>query len=158
MSGLGEGDARRVRADAVAVIVLRGRGESLRTLLLRRAHGAFAGAWTPVMGGVGDGERATDAARRELREETGLEAEVLYTAGELDAFYDPVRDRIVHVPFFVARCDAGEVVLEDVHDAFRWVTFEDAAGMLEFPAHRRVLPEIIAAFVEREPSPWRTIR
>lgn len=128
-------------------------------LLLRRASGAFTGAWTFVMGGVEDGERATDAARRELIEETGLAAAALFTAGELDAFYDPVRDRIVHVPFFVAYLDAGDVVLETgVHDEHRWVTFAQAADLLEFAAQRRVLDEIHRDFIARAPQPWRTIR
>ncbi|HEY0382490.1 MAG TPA: NUDIX domain-containing protein [Candidatus Elarobacter sp.] len=128
-------------------------------LLLRRSSGAFAGAWTFVMGGVENGERATDAARRELVEETGLTATELYTAGELDAFYDPIRDRIVHVPFFVAYLGAGDVALEaDVHDEHRWVTFAQAAELLEFPSHRRVLDEVHRAFVARAPQPWRTIR
>ena len=111
------------------------------------------------MGGVEEGERATDAAHRELIEETGLAATTLYTAGELDAFYDPVRDRIVHVPFFVADVNAGDVVLEtDVHDEHRWVTFAQAAELLEFTSHRRVLDEIHRNFVARMPQPWRTIR
>jgi dATP pyrophosphohydrolase len=128
-------------------------------LLLRRAGGAFAGAWTFVMGGVEDGERATDAARRELREETGLSLRTLFTAGELDAFYDPVRDRIVHVPFFVAHVGGGAIVLEhDVHDEHRWVRFAEAERMLEFSSQRRVLDEVRRAFVLRAPAPWRTIR
>ena len=128
-------------------------------LLLRRAQGAFAGAWTFVMGGIEDGERATDAARRELIEETGLAAAELFTAGELDAFYDPVRDRIVHVPFFVAHLHPGNVALEtDVHDEHRWVTFARAAELLEFASHRRVLDEIHREFVARTPQAWRTIR
>jgi len=111
------------------------------------------------MGGVEDGERATDAARRELAEETGLTPAAFFTAGELDAFYDPVRDRIVHVPFFVARVDDRDIVLEDdVHDEHRWVRFAQAEEMLEFAAQRRVLDEIHRAFVARAPAPWRTIR
>jgi dATP pyrophosphohydrolase len=150
------------KPDAVAIVVLRplrqAQGDS-EVLLLRRASGAFAGAWTFVMGGVEDGERATVAARRELIEETGLAATELFTAGELDAFYDPVRDRIVHVPFFVAYLHPGDVVLEtDVHDEHRWVTFAQAAELLEFPSHRRVLDEIHRAFVARTPQTWRTIR
>jgi dATP pyrophosphohydrolase len=128
-------------------------------LLLRRSSGAFAGAWTFVMGGVEDGERGTDAARRELFEETGLALVTFYTAGELDAFYDPVRDRIVHVPFFVAYVGEGAVVLEDdVHDAHRWVTFAEAEELLEFAAQRRILGEIHRAFVAHTPQPWRMIR
>jgi len=138
--------------------VLRGAGENAQILLLRRANGAFAGAWTFVMGGVEEGERGTDAARRELLEETGLSPVALFTAGELDAFYDPVRDRIVHVPFFVAHAGEGEIALEaDVHDEHRWVSFAEAAELLEFASHRRVLAEIHRDFVARAPQPWRTI-
>jgi dATP pyrophosphohydrolase len=140
-------------------VVLRGAGDEAEVLLLRRSSGAFAGAWTFVMGGVEDGERATDAARRELAEETGLSLVTLFTAGELDAFYDPVRDRIVHVPFFVAHVDDGDVVLEqDVHDEHRWVRVSQAEQMLEFASHRRVLEEIQRAFIARFPAPWRAIR
>ena len=147
-----------LRPDAVGIVVLRGAGEATEILLLRRGGGAFAGAWTIVMGGVEDGERATDAALRELREETGLTAAAFYTAGELDAFYDPVRDRIVHVPFFVARVGDDAVILEEhVHDAHRWVTFAQAEALLEFAAQRRLLGEVRRAFVAAEPGPWRRL-
>lgn len=146
------------RPDAVAVVVLRGVGEDTRVLLLRRSRGAFAGAWTVVMGLVEDGERGTAAAARELAEETGLSLGALYTAGELDAFYDPVRDRIVHVPFFVARVHDGDVTLEEnVHDEHRWATFAEAERVLTFAAQRRVLGEVQRAFVARDPEPWRSI-
>jgi dihydroneopterin triphosphate diphosphatase len=141
------------------VVVLRrsAQGEA-EVLLLRRSRGTFAGAWTFVMGGVEDGERATDAARRELFEETGLQLEALFTAGYLDAFYDPLRDRIVHVPFFVVYVAPGAAALEDVHDAHRWVSFAEASELLEFAAQRHALNEIQRDFVARTPSSWRTLR
>lgn len=146
------------RPDAVVVVVLQGGGEDARLLLVRRAMGAFSGAWTFVMGGVEEGERATETARRELVEEVGLSPASLFTAGALDAFYDPVRDRIVHVPFFVAYLEPGEIKLEDdVHDAHRWVTFGEATDLLEFDAQRRVLGDIHRNFVARSPQPWRLI-
>jgi dATP pyrophosphohydrolase len=146
-----------VRPDAVAVVVLRGAGAAARILLLRRAYGAFAGAWTFVMGGVEPGERATETARRELREETGLEADALYTLGALDAFYDPVKDVVVHVPFFVARCEQGDVVTDAAHDAYRWVDLVEAEATLMFAAQRRVLEDVRRAFVAGEPEPWRAL-
>ena len=147
-----------LRPDAVAVVVLRGEGDATRVLLLRRARGAFVDAWTVVMGGIEGGERAPETARREVHEETGLDVTVLFTAGELDAFYDPVRDRIVVVPFFVARVEEGEVRVDAAHDAHRWATFAEAEELLTFAAQRRVLPEVHRAFVARSPEPWRTIR
>ena len=111
-----------------------------------------------IMGTVEEGERATDTAHREVLEETGLAVETLYTAGALDAFYDPVKDRIVVVPFFVARVYDGEVRTDDAHVEHRWATFADAEELLTFAAQRRVLAEIREAFVEREPAAWRLIR
>jgi dihydroneopterin triphosphate diphosphatase len=146
------------RPDAVAIVVLRRHGNDTQVLLVRRASGAFTGAWTFVMGGVEEDERATETARRELVEEVGLGPTLLFTAGALDAFYDPVRDRIVHVPFFVAYLEAGEIRLEDhVHDAHRWVSFDEATDLLEFDAQRRALAEIHRNFVARAPQQWRSI-
>ena len=146
-----------LRPDASAVAVLRGDGAETRVLLIRRGRGAFAGAWTIVMGGVDAGERATETACREVREETGLGVTALFTAGMLDSFYDPVKDRVVVVPFFVARVADGDVLIDEAHDAHRWVSLHEAAQLLTFSAQRRLLDEVRAAFVEREPEPWRAI-
>ena len=146
-----------LRPDAVGVAVLRGDGDATTVLLIRRGRGAFAGAWTIVMGVVERGERATETARREVREETGLDVTALYTAGALDSFYDPVKDRVVVVPFFVARVADGDVATDDAHDAHRWVSLGEAASLLTFSSQVRLLDEVRRAFVERVPEAWRTI-
>ena len=74
----------RVCTDIVEVYVFRrpgARGESgrgfaarlsdIEFLQLRRCQGVMAGSWQPVMGHVREGETATQAAVRELQEETG---------------------------------------------------------------------------------------
>jgi hypothetical protein len=38
------------------------------------------------------------------------------------------------------------------------VPFAQAAELLEFSSHRRVLDEIHRGFIARTPRPWRTIR
>jgi dATP pyrophosphohydrolase len=143
--------------DAVSIVVLEGRGDATQLLVIRRAGGAFAGAWTYVMGGVEPGERAPQTALRELAEETGLHADALYLAGAFDVFYDPRRDRIRNVAVFVARVATRNVTVDDAHDAYRWVSFAEAAELLEFPSQRRLLDDVRRDFVERDPSSWRNI-
>ncbi|MCS6851091.1 MAG: NUDIX hydrolase [Gemmataceae bacterium] len=60
-----------------------------RVLLIRRRHEPFAGSWALPGGFVDEHEALEAAARRELREETGLEVGELE---QLGAFGDPGRD------------------------------------------------------------------
>ena len=72
----------------------------LKVLLIERDLEPFAGAWALPGGFVHVDETVDDAARRELREETGLSdvfLEQLYTFGELDR--DP-RERVVSVAYY----------------------------------------------------------
>ncbi len=46
-------------------------------LLIQRSKGAFEGLWSFPGGHIEPGERARDAAAREVREETCIEAEIL---------------------------------------------------------------------------------
>ena len=70
-------------------VVIVTRGPRRRVLLVRRKHEPFAGRWA-LPGGFVDMNEALDAAaRRELYEEAGVEAEHLE---QLHTFGDPGRD------------------------------------------------------------------
>src|SRR5690348_6890088 len=74
--------------------------EDLKVLLIRRGVEPFKGRWALPGGFVHVDESVDDAARRELREEAGIERvylEQLYTFGELGR--DP-RERVVSVAYY----------------------------------------------------------
>ena len=69
-----------IEAGVVDVFVLRQGARSLEVLALQRAAGTRCpGSWEVVHGSIEAGEPAPHAARREAREETGLEPERLYS-------------------------------------------------------------------------------
>jgi 8-oxo-dGTP diphosphatase len=83
--------------------------------MVQRARGALQGLWSLPGGHIEPGEAARDAALREVREETGVEAEL---AGLLD-IHEVVR-----------RDDRGSLEAHYLLVVFfgRWVSGEPAAG------------------------------
>ena len=115
-----------------------------RVLLVQRRRPPMQGTWTLPGGRVERGERLTDALRREVREETGLEVEVgaLVEIVELiDAaggFHFVILDYIAK-PLATLRSlepRAGD----DAADA-RWVELGDLAQYAVTEAVRRVIEQ-----------------
>ncbi len=87
-------------AVTVDIIIFRLNDNDLKVLLVKRSIEPFKGIWAIPGGFVRIGESLEDAAKRELKEETGVEdvyLEQLYTFGELNR--DP-RGRVITVAYF----------------------------------------------------------
>jgi 8-oxo-dGTP pyrophosphatase MutT (NUDIX family) len=93
------------------------------------------------------GESATEAARREVREETGIEAEPVDKLGDVRYWYARDGDRVMKiVSFFLFRYRSGSVSDHDHEvEAAGWIPLEEAPERLAFRGER----EMAAAALSR---------
>ena len=142
-----------VRADIVDVFVVRaagpatGRGHrAWQHLVLRRATSARCpGTWEAVHGHIERGESSTEAARRELREETGLVCERLY-ALTVNPFFLAVSGQVQLAVAFVAVVGHDAVTLGVEHDRHAWLSHAAARRRYHWPRERESLDHIAILF------------
>jgi 8-oxo-dGTP pyrophosphatase MutT (NUDIX family) len=122
-----------VRVGVVDVCVVRITGRAWKVLVLRRASGAIRpGSWEFVHGRIDRGETPTHAARRELREETGLTTEKLYSI-TVNPFYLLKTDTVQVGVVFAAIVDSERVTISAEHDRFEWLPVAAAQKRLTWP-------------------------
>jgi 8-oxo-dGTP diphosphatase len=98
-------------AVTVDVVILTMTDGALQVLLVRRGEAPFAGMWAIPGGFKRPTETLDEAAKRELAEETGVDAASLLT--QFGAYGDPGRDprmNVVTVAYLAVLRDVGAVV------------------------------------------------
>jgi 8-oxo-dGTP diphosphatase len=92
--------------------------EGGKLLLIRRAREPFRGEWALPGGRIEDDETAEECARREMKEETGLDIETLKMTG---LYSDPGRDpRKIIAAAFIVRRTGGELRAGDDAGEAKW--------------------------------------
>lgn len=127
----------RMHHSAGGVVVGRRGTEALVALIQTHGKTRFG----LPKGTIDDGETSEQAAVREVREETGLEASILCHLDEIDYVFR-AHQILVHkfVDYYLMKYVEGELVpqLEEVDDV-SWLPLQAAAGVLSFDSERRVV-------------------
>ena len=122
-----------VTANAVVVIVVREVDGQYETLLVRRTKEPLKARWLYVTGTIEADETAPETAIRELREETGLTADRLFSGNTVETFYATDLDTVCLFPVFVAFVSSdAEVALDHEAEDFQWLSFDRRHGMPRF--------------------------
>jgi 8-oxo-dGTP diphosphatase len=129
---------------AVGVVCLRGD----EVLLIRRGRPPRAGQWSLPGGRIEPGERAVEAALRELMEETGVSAEILGLIDVVDGLF-PADGRHYVLIDYAARWTAGEPRAGDDAVEAVFLPLNEALARVEWDETRRILIEARARFASQ---------
>lgn len=157
---MGDGfNAIPIRCRGIAVVLLKVIEGQHKVLLMKRADRSLEDAWCYIGGGIEEGEKAWEAALREIQEETGITKVSLYSANICEQFYHINRDSIWIAPVFVGYVDDSEdVVLNCEHKEFKWLTFGEAKDKATFPGNDTVFEHIEKHFANRKPTKLLRVR
>jgi 8-oxo-dGTP pyrophosphatase MutT (NUDIX family) len=153
-SGRGEGAASsrkpvldtRTEVSAGGVVYRRRDDGKVETLLAARRTRRGDIAWGLAKGGIEEGETIEDAAVREVREETGIDAVIEESLGDTRYFYiwEEVRIRKT-VHFFLMRAIGGDVDdRDDEMEEVRWFPLSRALKRAAYRGERDVLQRAAA--------------
>ena len=127
-------DSSMTPVPAVGVVCLKGD----EVLLIRRGTPPRMGEWSLPGGRIEPGERAVDAALRELVEETGIEARILGLLDVVDGIFPEAGRHYVLIDY-AARWLAGEPVAGDDAIEARFVALDEVEALIDWSETRRII-------------------
>lgn len=112
-----------------------------------------SGHWDFPKGRIEKGESKLEAAMRELKEESGLTADLIpgfeQSFDYLFKAYDTGELTRKTVYFFIGRAHEGEVVLSHEHIGYVWFEYREAVKRVTYPNAKKLLKEV-EEFLSRE--------
>lgn len=141
-----------LRCTGVATVLIKRTESDDKVLLLKRDTSVLRDVWCYIGGGIEEGEKAWEAALREVKEETGITNLPLYSSNQFDQIYSPEENYIYIAPVFVGYVDESQKVkLNYEHSDYKWVSFKEACDTVSIPGNEEVLLSIEKHFVNRPP-------
>lgn len=141
-----------LRCTGVATVLIKRTESDDKVLLLKRDTSVLRDVWCYIGGGIEEGEKAWEAALREVKEETGITNLPLYSSNQFDKIYSPEENYIYIAPVFVGYVDESQKVnLNYEHSDYKWVSFKEACDTVSIPGNEEVLLSIEKHFVNRPP-------
>jgi len=124
-------------------VVTRGPGQELEVVMASRRNRAGQLVWGLPKGVVEQGERPEQTALREVREETGLVAEIDESLGEISYWYVWEGERIrKKVSFFLMRAVGGDPSQHDHEmEEVRWFPFPEALRLAAYRSERDTIEQ-----------------
>ena len=130
------GHMAELKIGSVDVYVIHPAKDGWKVLLLRRAKDTRCpGTWETVHGTIEANEEPEQAALREVKEETGLAADRLYSI-TVQPFYLPQRHVVMLGVGFAAFVRDTAVQLDAEHDSAEWLSVEQALDRFHWPRER----------------------
>jgi len=124
----------------------------------RNMNKIYEHLWQGVAGKIEQGETASEAAIRELKEETGLAPLNMFVADHVSKFYEVHGDRINLVPVFGIEVDSEEVILSVEHIDYKWVDINKALKTLVWNGQKEGLQTVNDMIINNDDRmQWSTV-
>ena len=110
-------------------------------LVLKRAKNKiYSGQWRMIGGKLQENESYTQAALREIKEETGSTPIFFWTIPSVNSFFEHETNTIHSIPAFAAEVDPKDLLrLDDEHTNYHWISIDDVQNYIKWPEQIRLM-------------------
>ena len=130
------------------VILYKLNKKNINYLILKRAEGWIG--WELLKGGVNNSETFSETAKREVKEESGLDVEVFQSKEESIFYSEKNNIKIQHLmKVFFGKVVSEDIKLSEEHSDFKWLALNDAINLL-FDDLKELLKKVNEEIIEHE--------